>query len=139
MRSAAAERVNAQAPELDKPAYGSPCNNCGFCCRAELCPLGAIVFGTWSGPCPALEPHGAGFGCGLVANPQTYRPTRTKLRGRAAMSQAAIRLIGSGLGCDALREGEADDPAFRERMKSFYAAERREVRRAKIVWGVGER
>jgi hypothetical protein len=125
---------------LTKPAYGSPCNNCGQCCRSELCPLGHELFGTWEGPCPAHERTADGFGCGLVLNPQRYRPARALARGRTALSQAAVRLIGAGAGCDALAEGERPDPGETARFKVVMARmDPREIRRAKIVWGVGER
>ncbi|MFE1598223.1 hypothetical protein [Methylobacterium sp. ID0610] len=132
--------VHTPAPAaLAKPPYGSPCNNCGLCCRAELCPLGFALFGTWKGPCPAHEAGEHGFTCGLVANPQRYRPARVLARGRSALSQAALRLIGSGVGCDALAEGERPDPGERARFRTAMEGREREIRRAKILWGVGDR
>jgi len=126
-------------PPVQKPAYGSPCNNCGLCCRNELCPLGFELFGTWEGPCPAHETTPQGFACGLVLNPQRYRRARTMSRGRAVLSQAALRLIGSGAGCDAVAEGEKPDLRERDRFKAFADQHQRETRRAKIAWGVGNR
>ncbi|MGF3025589.1 hypothetical protein ACQVP2_22525 [Methylobacterium aquaticum] len=127
-------------PVLAKPPYGSPCNNCGQCCRLELCPLGHELFGTWDGPCPAHERTADGFGCGLVLNPQRYRPARAMARGRTALSQAAVRLIGSGAGCDALGDGEQPDPRERARFQALLTQmSSREIRRAKILWGAGGR
>ena len=136
---AGAPTADATAP-IQKPAYGSPCNNCGYCCRRELCPLGNILFGTWAGPCPAHEATDAGnFICGLVANPQRYRAARAMTRGRTVLSQAALSLIGSGAGCDALADGEQPDLRERARFKALADQQQREVRRAKIAWGLGNR
>jgi hypothetical protein len=126
------------AEPLPKPAYGAPCNNCGFCCRKELCPLGNILFGTWQGPCPAHEVTDRGFTCGLVANPQRYRKARALARGRTALSQAALCLIGSGAGCDALADDEQPDLTERARFRAHADQRQREIRRAKVTWGVGD-
>lgn len=38
-----------------KPAYGDPCNGCGFCCMIEVCAIGKEVYGKdQQAPCPAL-------------------------------------------------------------------------------------
>ena len=46
---------------LQKPAYRSPCNNCGLCCQIELCEVATMTFpeGT-KAPCPALVEVEAG-------------------------------------------------------------------------------
>lgn len=129
----------AAAPPVQKPPYGSPCNNCGLCCRSELCPLGFELFGTWAGPCPAHERTPQGFACGLVTSPQRYRAARAISHGRAVLSQAALRLIGSGSGCDALADGEKPDLRERARFKALADQQQREIRRAKIAWGLGRR
>lgn len=120
-----------------KPPYGAPCNGCGQCCREQLCPLGARMFGTWNGPCPAfIGGDGSGF-CGLVATPREFAPVRTARYGVEVMSRAALHLIGAGLGCDARKDDEPDNPLARMRMiaaaeaQSMYAS-----MMARKVWGI---
>ncbi len=49
------EAFTARAPE--KPAFGSPCNGCGFCCAAEPCGVARqfVPGATEGAPCPAME------------------------------------------------------------------------------------
>ncbi len=37
-----------------KPAYGQPCNGCGWCCIKEICSVGKIVYPDFVAPCPGL-------------------------------------------------------------------------------------
>jgi len=97
------------------------------------------LFDRREGPCPALEQTDNGQICGLIANPQRYRAARAMAKGRATLSQAALTLIGSGVGCDALAEGEKADPAERARFRAAMQGREREIRRAKIAWGLGRR
>lgn len=121
---------------IDKPPHGSPCNNCGHCCRSELCPLAWKVFGRIPGPCPALEPIDNGGGtCGLIQNPQAYARVRALTQGVSTLSKAAAFLIGAGRGCDALLEDEPINMQFRERMLAGNP-NRREARAAKRAWGI---
>ena len=81
-----------------KPAYGSPCNRCGLCCYAVICPLGQELFGCKAGPCPALVMDDGKASCGLtLMGPDEYR-------------EAAALLLGIGNGCDMhlTAEGPAD-------------------------------
>ncbi len=120
---------------LTKPAYGSPCNGCGLCCKNELCPLGAFVFNDWKGPCPALHENDGQFSCGLVNKPETYAPVLTAISGKDAMSKAALHLIGSGAGCDARLDGESNNPAFSIRLARL-GRKRSAANAAKRLWGV---
>lgn len=126
-----------KAETIEKPPYGQPCNSCGHCCRAQLCPLGAQLFGHWSGPCPALESAASGFGCGLVSEPRKYAPTRAAIHGVGALRDGALILIGAGHGCDALLAGETDDEEARQRMfRATSARSQSQRRRARKVWGI---
>ncbi len=49
-----------------KPKEGAPCNGCGFCCAAEVCPIGVRVFGTDVAPCPGMTFRDGRFLCGVV-------------------------------------------------------------------------
>ena len=95
-----------------KPAFGDPCNNCGLCCRAQLCVLGSAVFRDGEdrpdGPCEALLelPDGRGA-CGLIAAPERFAPLQVLRYGTEPLSAAARILTGAGLGCDAEEAGEA--------------------------------
>jgi hypothetical protein len=91
----------------EKPPYGSPCNGCGGCCEDRLCVVGVQLFGRDSVPCPALDFNAdATSACGLTKFPQKYCPTLTRLHGATETRKAARILIGAGIGCDALIEGE---------------------------------
>lgn len=66
------EAITARAPE--KPAFGQPCNGCGFCCAAEPCGVARrFVPGAIDGaPCPAMEFEHGRFWCGMVRRPGRY-------------------------------------------------------------------
>lgn len=99
-----------------KAAHGAPCNGCGQCCIAQLCPLAVQLFGDQRGPCPALEPLMFGYTCGLIAHPETYAPQTVLQHGQSTVSAAAARLLGAGAGCDAWQEGERVNHSFRQDM-----------------------
>jgi hypothetical protein len=122
---------------IEKPAYGQPCNRCGQCCRAMLCPLGAAVFRRKYGPCPALETQASSeTACGLVAHPGEYRPVQMLMHGAEKMRDAALLLIGARInGCDALLAHEPDDPVFAAKVRSFSSNDRRHVGEALHIWG----
>lgn len=122
---------------LSKPPHGSPCNSCGRCCQAELCPLGMAVFKRLAGPCPALQlGEDQALVCGLVVNPLRYELKRTLRAGHDAMSQAAAFLIGAGHGCDAQTADEPRDLAFSARLRAHGMRTRPAARAAAAKWGV---
>jgi hypothetical protein len=89
-----------------KPPYGSPCNNCGICCREGICRTGSLVMGAVPAPCPALIEDGDDYLCGLMTRPQDYAPVRTRIEGPERMRAAAKLLIGAGTHCCARYEHE---------------------------------
>lgn len=121
---------------LEKPAYGTPCNGCGQCCRTQLCPLGAGMFGTWSGPCPALQKEGSSYRCGLVVTPEAFAPIRCAVHGAKALRDAAVFLTGADLGCDARLVGEPDAPAtYRQAVtRRSTNSSRRKAEKALRLW-----
>lgn len=118
---------------LDKPPHGAPCNGCGGCCVAQRCPLGTHVFGA-GGNCPALEVAFPAFTCGLIQNPAKYAVDITARHGSDAASRAAEILIGAGLGCDALLEGEQPNLAWRARVRA--GIDRAEADAAAAIWNL---
>lgn len=59
--------ANSALPML--PAYGAPCNGCGFCCREELCGLAVEILGeAATAPCPFISEHDGRTWCGVVEN-----------------------------------------------------------------------
>lgn len=124
---------------IAKPAYGDPCNGCGGCCRAELCPLGHAVFGgELQRECPAIEMDGPRVICGLVAHPMTYRMAKSLQHGMAAMSSAARAMIASGSGCDAKLADEPENEEFRASLYERLHEKRQVVRAAKKLWGIAD-
>lgn len=127
----------APAGTLDKkPPHGQPCNSCGLCCVATLCPLGRFIFGRELGPCPALEYVGDRSQCGLVVHPMKHAMTKVLEHGPTKMSTAAVVLIGSGLGCDARFNGEPADQDFYSRLREHDRKNRATANRAKATWGL---
>lgn len=119
-----------------KPAYGSPCNGCGRCCEAVLCPLGAHQFGATHGPCPALRYIDGRSACGLVAAPRDFEPVRVAMHGAGRLAAAARAMIGSGYGCDAVADGETRDEAQRQRMRRAAGRLRPAVAAGRRLWGI---
>lgn len=122
---------------IEKPPYGSPCNGCGLCCEAALCPLAQHLFGREHGPCPAIEKQPDGRkACGLVLHPLNYEKRRTLTLGGERMGKSAAHLIGSGYGCDGIGYGEVPDPVARAKVLSNANFDSRESRRARKDWGI---
>ena len=119
-----------------KPPHGQPCNRCGLCCVATLCPLARHVFRRELGPCPALEYADGQSVCGLVAHPMRHAPRVAFQAGVEAAQAAAEILIGSGTGCDARFNGETPDQDFYGRLREWDHKHRAETRRARKVWGI---
>ncbi len=117
----------------EKPPYGAPCNNCGGCCRDALCPLAQVLFGSRSGPCPALTDAG----CGVVIDPVRYAPVQCAINTAKTMSEGAALRIGAGVGCDAVAPGEFHDPAIGARLRRAFSISRLKIRAAMLMWGVG--
>lgn len=67
-----------------KPAFGEPCNHCGWCCLTEVCPSGLVVLGSSQIPCPLLVEVGDKYFCSL------------------ANTAERKRIMGIGTGCDAI-------------------------------------
>ncbi|TXG94376.1 MAG: hypothetical protein E6R10_01945 [Rhodocyclaceae bacterium] len=89
--------IHRNAPP--KPAVGAPCNGCGVCCAAELCPAGMLLFRRRHGPCPAMEWHGKHYRCGLLSSPSAYLP-RFPARAEGGVVRLFARWIAAGRGCD---------------------------------------
>ena len=49
----------------NKPAFGSPCNHCGYCCLTEVCVVGQELTGKEFGPCELLISDGEKHTCKL--------------------------------------------------------------------------
>ncbi|QXN71181.1 hypothetical protein RCDURKIN_125 [Rhodobacter phage RcDurkin] len=107
-------------PFIDKPPYGSPCNGCGHCCRAEVCPVGAMLF-EQEDNCPALTLMDNKYVCGLVAAPAAFFP-HVDPSDAHKVSAAVSYLLGAGLGCDARVRGEVilNREAIDKRMGAAY-------------------
>lgn len=124
----------SSVPARPKPAHGQPCNGCGGCCQDRLCPLGFKLFGSWRGPCAALQ-HGIDgeYVCGLVAAPQRWNRPAVDQVGAAAVSRAAATLIGAGVGCDAVVAGERINIDFSNALRARPIT--MEVLVARSIWG----
>ena len=70
-----------------KPKFDEPCNNCGWCCLTEVCPVGADIVGTQI-PCKLLISKEGKHYCPLAGNPEIDK------------------IMGMGTGCDAKTQME---------------------------------
>lgn len=124
-------------PPRPKPPHGSPCNQCGYCCRQSMCLLGMSLFEDVGGACPALETRPDGStACGVMLHPAKYDPARALDVPVADLLGAAGVLIGVGVGCDSLGVGEREDLGAAERWAEEWAAQGARVLAAVVVWGV---
>jgi hypothetical protein len=73
-----------------KPLMWEPCNNCGWCCLTEVCPVGVGITGSKDTPCPLLEARDGKHFCTVVEN----------------SNGALADVIGIGTGCDAATQRE---------------------------------
>ena len=119
-----------------KPPHGAPCNRCGLCCIASLCPAAAQVFKRpeHPGPCPALIIDSDISSCGLIVEPEKHTAVIAAVHGKAPAADAARWLVGFGTGCDARFNGEAADQAFYAKLNQWDRDFNSEVAKAKKVW-----
>lgn len=98
---------------IPKPAFGSPCNGCGLCCVAELCPVAEIVFPDHGplGPCPALQWVGPLARCGMMIEPGRYMIGQLSFAD-GFIGEVIQSLLGSGLGCDSYGDDGRTVPEF---------------------------
>lgn len=96
-----AQIVTLPAEAPDKPVLGAPCNGCGLCCAAELCPLGRAMFRKSRGPCPALVWRAADkrHVCGLATAPNDHLSRLPRFLAPLFV-RLARRWIAAGIGCD---------------------------------------
>lgn len=75
-----------------KPRFGETCNGCGYCCAAEVCEVGHVLFGKdCPAPCPGMQFRDGRFLCHAVELAD----------GIGAEYGAYLRLrMGVGRGCD---------------------------------------
>lgn len=71
-----------------KPAFGEPCNHCGYCCLTEVCAIGRELTGSDVAPCKLLESRDGKHYCKL------------------AETDVARQELGIGSGCDAKTQQE---------------------------------
>ena len=130
------EVVVPRALAAKKPPHGAPCNRCGLCCIASLCPLAQHVFRKELGPCPALSYDADGSRCGLVDDPMRHARLTTMRNGVEATRTAAKHLIGSATGCDARINGEPKNEAFYAELLRWDERNERRTKAAKKIWGI---
>ncbi len=74
----------------------------------------------------------------MVLSPQTYAPVRAFTLGVAALRNAALILIGSGVGCDAQLDGEPENKAFKAFLRTRRNSSKRATRLAMRTWGFSD-
>ena len=82
--------------------FPHPCNHCGLCCIATVCPVGQTLMRIPAqGPCPALEwsPENPDQSrCGLITRPEHYL-SPAAIRAVRHHPQPLSEALGSGQGC----------------------------------------
>jgi hypothetical protein len=91
-----------------KPAFASPCNHCGLCCRTSLCHIGEMMFPRASAPCPAITIEDGKALCGIVLTERAF-----------TLAPLAAESLGIGCGCSM-----EDEDTTEEQAKAFDAASR---------------
>ena len=112
-------QAKPEAP-LRKPAFGSACNGCGYCCSTQPCQLAEEFLRCSEGPCVALEMRDGRTVCGLVRNPLGYLfkvahpeaqvPVLDEAPATTEGWSLSVRLaaaLGFGQGCDAEDDDES--------------------------------
>jgi hypothetical protein len=89
-----------------------------------------------SDPCPALLWTYCGSRCGLVQEPAMFAPVRTRIHGETRMRNAAMRILGSGKGCDARYTDEDENKGFQARVRDQRKSLRKLLEGDQAVWGV---
>jgi len=55
------------------PTGSLQCVGCGFCCLERICRTGAVIYGNYTNPCPALLWNGTRYLCSLyLGDPSRY-------------------------------------------------------------------
>ncbi|TXN43558.1 hypothetical protein FV227_27785 [Methylobacterium sp. WL119] len=85
-----------------KPAYGSPCNGCGWCCATQACSVALehIPGHPAEGACQALERDGKRFVCGMIRRPGHYMGLPNDWAD-GVLGDMIAATLGSGKGFDA--------------------------------------
>lgn len=83
--------------QLEKPKFREPCNQCGLCCRLELCELAEMFFAGAQAPCPALEWEDGKTWCGMVRHPS--RHLSMPFNGDVVLKPLIEKYLVFGLGC----------------------------------------
>ena len=88
---------------LPMPAYGEPCNGCGYCCREELCELALKVFEKSKlkpvdPPCPFLIERDGRTWCGVIEE---------AAKENIAFGAHLAWRLGIGAGCLVVRDDNA--------------------------------
>lgn len=80
--------------QLRPPAFGQPCNGCGWCCKLSLCEPARVLLGSdANAPCPMLVDDGKRYWCGLVIMEDKHPHAR---------ANPLIQIgLGIGKGCQA--------------------------------------
>ena len=88
-----------------KPPFRAPCNGCGVCCLAQLCPIAIDWLPGVTTPCPALETEDGRFWCGLIRHPSKHLGIR--FNGDSILSPMIAKGVGLGQGCS-MEDGVLD-------------------------------
>ena len=83
-------------------AYKKSCNQCGACCKKEVCLIGKVILGTIKTPCPALVKKEGIYWCGLITDTQKYVFPQLGLSNQQCDAiRCHLRMIFNfGEGCD---------------------------------------
>jgi hypothetical protein len=86
---------------LLKPTFGSPCNDCGYCCAEEPCAIVRehIPDHPEEGPCLTLEHEDGKFVCGMIRRPGHYMQLPDWAD--THLGRLFAEALGAERGCDA--------------------------------------
>lgn len=88
-----------------KPKFTAACNNCGLCCKTQLCDVAIMAYGEGcSAPCPILLANNL---CGIV------------VAEKEADCGMVSKMLGIGCGCSMPDELTTDEEIIKFDTKSY--------------------
>jgi hypothetical protein len=103
MKDGSYQEIELHPKSPEKPLFGTPCNGCGVCCAASLCPVAVVFLFQIKGKCRAMLWQDGRYVCGMAVSPDLYIKLIPE-KGRELSARFFASRIAAGLGCDSTAE-----------------------------------
>ncbi len=83
-------------------AYKKKCEQCGKCCKTQVCLLGFVILRTETTPCPSLIERDGKYWCGLITETERFVFPELKLSDEQVnlIRKHLLVVNNFGEGCD---------------------------------------